>query len=189
MLGVFLVGVCVGASILYLATPKPEPPEPEKTEAHWFLLHRKSNKEFLYKGVPGDKTESVLVKSFEVKTGTQKERPTPLPHLLGRHYWIVTKKLDTRGEFETAPFFLELNVPVSEFEPYGPSPYTECNGQCNWVIPGAFGLHGTGGDPYKLSPDDPGSSGCIRHSDDDISYLYYTLEPEKEEIRYYIKDI
>lgn len=60
--------------------------------------------------------------------------------------------------------------------------------QCNWNLPGNFGLHGTGGNPSKISPEDPGSSGCIRHSDEDITYLYEILEPEKGEIRYYIKD-
>ena len=68
-------------------------------------------------------------------------------------------------------------------------PYTECNGQCNWILPGAFGLHGVNGDLSRLSIENPGSSGCIRHSDEDITYLYNNLDPQKEEIRYYIEDI
>lgn len=52
-----------------------------------------------------------------------------------------------------------------------------------------FGLHGTGGQPEKLSKDDPGSSGCIRHKDEDITYLYNLLDPQKEEIRYYVSEI
>lgn len=84
---------------------------------------------------------------------------------------------------------LTLNIPVSDTEPFGPEPYLECNGQCNWILPGAFGLHGSGGNPEKLSSTDPGSSGCIRHTDEDITYLYNILDHQKAEIRYYIKDI
>ena len=79
--------------------------------------------------------------------------------------------------------------PVSEEEPFGPTPYIECDGQCNWILPGAFGLHGVNGNSEKLSEFDLGSSGCIRHSNEDITYLYNLLDPEKEEIRYYIEDI
>ena len=89
---------------------------------------------------------------------------------------------------ETAPFFLTLDIPAPETEPYGPVPYEECGGQCYWVVPGAFGLHGVAGNPSKLSREDPGSSGCIRHSDEDITYLYSLLSPAKEKIRYYVVD-
>lgn len=156
--------------------------------SYWFLLQRKSSIEKLYQGVPGDESMSRLVRTFPVKTGIAGERPTPLPQLLGKEYWILIKKEISENP-ETAPYFLTLNVPTLDEEPYGPMPYLECNGQCNWVTPGAFGLHGTGGQREKLSPEDPGSSGCIRHSDEDITYLYNLLEPEKEEIRYYIQDI
>lgn len=156
--------------------------------SYWFVLNRKTNVEKLYRGVPGDVRRSSLIKTFTVKTGIPGERPTPLPQLLGRKYWVLVKKEVTDNP-ETAPYFLTLDVPISEEEPYGPAPYLECNGQCNWVTPGFFGLHGTAGHPEKLSKSDPGSSGCIRHRDEDIIYLYNLLEPEKDEIRYYIQDI
>lgn len=156
--------------------------------SYWFILNRKSNIEKLYQGVPGNENESKLVKTFTVKTGMPGERPTPLPQLLGREYWVMTKK-ETSDNPETAPYFLTLDVPVSDVEPFGPEPYLECNGQCNWITPGYFGLHGTGEHPEKLSDEDPGSSGCIRHSNEDITYLYNLLEPDKGEIRYYIEEI
>lgn len=159
-----------------------------ETRAHWLVLYRKSNYEELYFGLPGNKKESTLIKRFIVKTGIPGERPTPLPGKLGREYWVITDEYADFENPETAPYFLTLNIPVSADEPYGPSPYNECNGQCNWVLPGAFGLHGTGGNPDKLSPQDPGSSGCIRHADEDITYLYDLLDPQKEEVRYYIQD-
>lgn len=158
------------------------------TSAYWFLLHRKSNTEYLYQGLPGDTNNSTLVKTFKVKTGIPGERPTPLPQLLGREYWILTNKEPTDNR-ETSPYFLTLDVPISDEEPFGPEPYPECNGQCNWTTPGAFGLHGIAGYPERLSNEDPGSSGCIRHSDEDIAYLYNLLDPQQSEIRYYIKDI
>lgn len=66
--------------------------------------------------------------------------------------------------------------------------YLECDGKCNWEIPGAFGLHGVAGDESRLSNLDSGSSGFVRHSDSDITFLYNTLHPEQDEIRYYIED-
>jgi hypothetical protein len=166
----------------------------------WLVLHRKSDIEFLYKGVPGNVEESKLVRAFHVKTGMREERPTPLPQLFGRKYWVVTKKFETSDNFETAPYFIELNVPAPAEPPYGPVPYLECEGladaeavagkqQCNWQIPGPFGLHGVNGDLTRLDSDNIGSSGCIRHTDSDITYLYKKLDPKKSEIRYYIKDI
>ncbi len=168
-------------------------------ESHWFVLHRESNTEGLYFGVSGNKSKSELVKTFKVKTGIPGERPTPLPRLLGREYWKVTKKEPQFDNPETAPYFITLDIPAPEEEPYGPVPYTECNGpvstgvsqggqQCSWVVPGVFGLHGTASNPAKLSDEDLGSSGCIRHSDEDITYLYNLLNPEEEEIRYYIEE-
>lgn len=175
-------------------------------DAYWFVLYRKSNKEELYRGTAGDKNKSKLLKTFRVKTGIPRERPTPLPQLLGREYWIIIEKHEESENPETAPYFLTLDIPVSENEPYGPTPYLECNGpastpvstsqrrggqrgeQCNWVRPGPFGLHGTGGNPAKLSEEDLGSSGCVRHGDEDITYLYNLLDPQKEEIRYYVED-
>jgi hypothetical protein len=156
--------------------------------AYWFMLYRKSNLEFLYHGHAGDLRASRLIKTFSVKTGIPGERPTPLPQFLGRNFWLVTAKSESI-DFETAPYFISLDIPVSGEEPYGPDPYLECNGQCNWILPGEFGLHGVAGDDSKLSSDNPGSSGCIRHKDADITYLYHLLDPENEEIRYYIQDL
>ena len=161
--------------------------EPKK--AHWFLLHRKTNVEYFYYGVPGEKAKSELIKTFTVKTGIPGERPTPLPQLVDRDYWVLIKKESSADNPETAPYFLTLDVPGIEEEPFGPAPYMECDGQCNWILPGAFGLHGVNGDPSRLGPDNPGSSGCIRHTDEDITYLYELLDPQREEIRYYIEDI
>jgi lipoprotein-anchoring transpeptidase ErfK/SrfK len=164
-------------------------------ESHWLLLHRKSGKEYLYSGVSGDVNNSKLKRVFQVKTGASWS-PTPLPQLLGKEYWRIVKKESSADNPETAPYFLQLDVPASEEWPYGPFPYEECkdiysgeNIQCDWVKPGYFGLHGINGNNFKLSQDDYGSSGCIRHNDEDITYLFNLLEPEKEEIRYYIQDI
>ena len=163
-------------------------PQQKKEESFWLLLKRLSNKEYLYIGTAGNISKSKLIKSFTVKSGIPKERPTPLPYVLGKKYWIITEKHEEKDNPETAPYFLTLNIPVSGEEPFGPTPYLECNGQCNWILPGAFGLHGVNGNSEKLSKIDPGSSGCIRHSNKDITYLYNVLDPAKEEIRYYIED-
>lgn len=184
---IILIGV-IGVKNIY-----DQPPDQVLSEtiqkSYWFLLHRVSNVEYLYFGVPGDEKKSQLVKKFFVKTGIPGERPTPLPQLAGREYWIVTQKKEITNNPETAPYFITLDVPVGDEEPYGPKPYLECEGQCNWTIPGAFGLHGVNGDGSRLSSENPGSSGCIRHTDEDITYLYNLIEPSKEEIRYYINDI
>lgn len=164
---------------------------------YWMLLERTSNREFLYYGIPGDKEKSRRERIFRVKTGVPGERPTPLPQLVGREYWLITKKYSSAENPETAPYFLELDIPVGEGEPFGPMPYTECvgselagpNGQCNWILPGAFGLHGINGDPSKLLDENPGSSGCIRHKDEDIAYLYNLFKPEQKSIRYYVQDV
>ncbi|MBP7832793.1 MAG: peptidoglycan DD-metalloendopeptidase family protein, partial [Candidatus Levybacteria bacterium] len=139
--------------------------------SYWFLLHRQSNREELFRGVPGDTSQSTLIKTFNVKTGRPGERPTPLPQLAGEDYWVITSK-EVATTDETAPYFLTLNIPV--LEPYyGPIPYNECSGaQCDWILPGAFGLHGVNGDNSRLSSGNPGSSGCIRHTNEDITYLY-----------------
>lgn len=187
ILGILVIGLS------FQKSPNNKPPSEvlsnQIKSSHWLLLHRKSNLEYLYYGELGDSTNSKLLKTFKVKTGVPGEKPTPLPKLLNRDYWIITQKLESLENPETAPFFLTLNIPVTEEEPYGPTPYLECKGQCNWVLPGYFGLHGINGDQTRLSDQDPGSSGCIRHRDEDITYLYNLLDPEKEEIRYYIEDI
>lgn len=161
----------------------------ESNDTYWFILHRKSNLEYLYYGTPGQKEESELVKKFQVKTGVPGQKPTPLPQLMGREYWVITQKFETFESEETAPYFIALDIPTTENPPYGPVPYEECEGQCNWEIPGLFGLHGVAGVNKRLALQNEGSSGCIRHKDQDIAYLYNLLEPEKEEIRYYVLDI
>ncbi len=161
---------------------------------YWFVLNRKSGTENLYLGTPGEANNSKLVRSFQVKTGAAWS-PTPHPKLVGRDYWKIIKKESSAYNPDTAPYFLQLDIPTSNEWPYGPVPYTECKDvnsgesiQCDWVLPGYFGLHGVGGNPAKLSKEDYGSSGCIRHRDEDISYLFNLLNPEKEEIRYYVED-
>lgn len=187
MLGVFVVNMFL---ITFLMHTKKPAIVAIRTEAYWFILHRKSNIEYLYRGDPGDASKSKLVRSFRVKTGIPGERPTPLPKLVGREYWLLVDESEQFDNPETAPYFMSLDIPVPSAEPYGPSPYLECGGkQCNWILPGSFGLHGTASDSSKLSNENPGSSGCIRHSDEDISYLYNLLDPKHEEIRYYIEDI
>src|SRR3989344_3276211 len=182
VLCVFVINLTLG--FFLVNRHKPE----KRTEMYWFILHRKANREELFKGVPGDRKKSMAVKTFQVKVGIPGERPTPLPKLLEKEYWLIVAKEEQKYNPETAPYFLTLNIPAPTEEPYGPMPYNECKGQCHWVLPGAFGLHGTAGQPERLSKDDPGSSGCIRHRDEDISYLYNLLDPKKEEIRYYIED-
>lgn len=154
----------------------------------WFELLRRSNVELLYYGKAGEKEKSTLVKQFNVKSGILGKKPTPLPQLLGRDYWLIKDKYPSTDNPETAPYFLELDVPVSEESPFGPEPYLECDGQCDWELPGYFGLHGINGDMEKMSPDNEGSSGCVRHSDEDITYLYNLLDPHIEPIRYYVLD-
>lgn len=188
--GTLCMGLMIGFAIgLYapIQSEKANANAVQKDDDYWFLLHRKSGVELLYKGVSGNALESKLVRSFQVKTGAE-GKPTPLPQLYGRQYWEITKKYETRENFETAPYFLELNIPYGQEAPYGPVPYKECNGQCNWELPGPFGLHGVNADNSRLSKDNPGSSGCIRHTDTDITYLYSIIEPENN-VRYYIQDI
>lgn len=158
-------------------------------ESYWFVLHRASNIEKMYFGIPGASESSKLLKTFKVKAGIPGERPTPLPSLVGRDYWKIIKKESSKDNLETAPYFLTLDIPAPSEYPYGPVPYEECGGaQCDWILPGFFGLHGVNGDPSRLTNENPGSSGCIRHTDEDITYLYEALDPENEEIRYYIED-
>lgn len=176
--------------LLYKVNRDPKDNTPKvQTQEYWMLLERKSNKEYLYKGVPGDRQESVSVKSFKVKTGVKGKKPTPLPQLVGRDYWNIVDKMESFDNPETAPYFLVLDVPVGESEPYGPEPYLECDGQCNWELPGYFGLHGVASDESKLSENNLGSSGCIRHTNRDITYLYNLFEPKKKPIRYYVVDM
>lgn len=172
----------------YFTTGKNSKYQNEAKEQYWFVLYRASNLEQLFKGVPGDTENSRLIRTFKVKSGIPGERPTPLPQLLGREYWTITKKFETSDNPETAPYFLQFDVPGYEVPPYGPVPYEECNGQCNWELEGPFGMHGVDGDPTRLDMQNPGSSGCVRHLDADITYLYNIINPE-DKVRYYIQDI
>ncbi len=156
-------------------------------QKYWFVLYRDTNTEYLYRGVPGDAAKSDVVRIFKVKVGTRGQSPTPLPTLAGRNYWTVIDKYSSAENPETAPYFIELDVPGGDAEPFGPVPYEECNGQCYWNLPGAFGLHGVNGDLSRLSDENAGSSGCIRHTDEDIVFLYELLDL-KEEIRYYVTE-
>lgn len=187
----FLFGIILAVFLPINASSQLETEKTVKKEAYWFDLHRKSQVELLYFGIPGDRTESKLIKAFQVKTGME-GRPTPLPQLYGRDYWVITKKYETTDIPETAPYFIELDVPHTEEYPFGPSPYLECglnkDEQCNWELSGPFGLHGINGDLTRLDSTNPGSSGCIRHRDEDITYLYNLLDGE-EEVRYYIQDV
>ncbi len=159
----------------------------ESTDTFWFSLYRASNIEVLYFGIPNDMYRSFPRGIYRVKTGIPNQRPTPLPQVTGRAYWKITSQYKTDNP-ETAPYFLELDVPVSDGPPYGPVRYPECGGACNWVLPGAFGLHGVGGDESKLDATNAGSSGCIRHTDRDITALYTLLHTYTGELRYYIAD-
>ncbi len=158
-------------------------------QSYWMVLYRKSEREFLYYGVPGKEEKSTLLKEFQVKTGIPRMRPTPLPELVGRDYFLITDKFETPDDLDTAPYFLKLDIPYSDEYPYGPESYLECNGQCDWILPGSFGLHGVNGDNLRLDASDPGSSGCVRHRDEDITLLYKILDTENENYRYYIKNI
>jgi lipoprotein-anchoring transpeptidase ErfK/SrfK len=175
-------------NLFFPAKQKTEISITEVKAEYWILLKRKSNLEHLYYGVPGKINTSTLVKQFKVKTGIPGKKPTPLPSLLNKSYWLIIDKYETQNNEETAPYFLKLNIPISTKPPYGPSPYLECNGQCNWEVPGPFGLHGVNNDPSKLSTSNPGSSGCIRHTNKDIIYLYKLLKPKENKVRYYIVD-
>lgn len=180
LFGIFSIGVITGS---FLANNNGQMGSTPSVE-HWMLLERGENREYLYLGVPGDKEQSKLVKEFVVKTGMPGQRPTPLPLFFGKEYWKIVKKYPSYENTETAPYFLELDIPVEDGF-FGPVPYPECNGQCSWEVPGYFGLHGVNGDASRLSTEDPGSSGCIRHKDEDIAYLYNLLDVN-EGVRYYI---
>ncbi|MFA9288947.1 MAG: L,D-transpeptidase [Weeksellaceae bacterium] len=164
----------------------PETMQTQEKPKYWFVLHRASEKEELFLGTPGDESRSIRLKTFKIKPGVPGNKPTPLPELIGREYWLLIAKHEAFDNPETAPYFLELDVPISENEPYGPEPYLECDGQCNWQLPGLFGLHGIASDESKLSSTNTGSSGCVRHTDADITYLYNLLDTSQE-IRYYVR--
>lgn len=75
-------------------------------ESYWFVLHRRSNMEYLYLGVPGEENKSKLVKAFKVKAGIPNQTPTPLPQLLNREYWLIVDELEETENPETTPSFL-----------------------------------------------------------------------------------
>ena len=168
LLGLFAIDRTHSTDRTLISAPK---------KSHWLILHRKSGKEFLYYGVLGERNNSLLIKTFQVKPGIAGQSPTPLPKLLGRDYWLIVKKESSADNPETAPYFLTLDISTTGDWPYGPVPYEECNGQCDWILPGYFGLHGINGNSSKLAAEDLGSSGCVRHSDSDITYLFNLLNP------------
>lgn len=173
----------------FFFTTSKDPLNFDLTTEYWLKLNRISKMEYLYLGVPGKIDQSILVNQFKVKTGIPNQRPTPLPFLVNREYWLIIDKKISKNNPETSPYFLTLDIPGIDTEPFGPTPYLECNGQCNWILPGAFGLHGINGDLSRISEENLGSSGCVRHADFDITYLYNILEPNKNPVRYYISDI
>lgn len=191
----FVIGIVLLVGFVFFSHKSSKLLAPEVKNAYWFMLERKANVETLYKGTPGDVNNSEVVRVFQVKTGIAGKSPTPLPALMGREYWKIIKKESSAENIDTAPYFLTLDVPSGPDWPYGPTPYEECTNeegkkvQCDWGYPGYFGLHGTNGDKSKLGNENKGSLGCIRHTDEDITYLYDLLDPEREEIRYYIQDI
>lgn len=185
---VVLLTTGIGAFVL-LTRPVSNPVSPAPKPQYWMLLKRTSNIEYLFYGIPNNPKQSTLKKTFTVKAGVPGKKPTPLPALVGRDYWLITAKLEAFDNTETAPYFLVLDVPIPSTYPYGPSPYLECDGkQCDWELPGYFGLHGVNGDESLLKSANEGSSGCVRHRDEDISYLYHLFTPEKNPVRYYIVD-
>lgn len=189
-----VLGISLLGSIVVHKSISPKVVE-QKPALYWLKLARTSQIETLYKGIPGDVNNSQIVRVFQVKSGIVGKSPTPLPQIIGREYWKIIKKESSAENPDTAPYFLTLDVPSGAEWPYGPTPYTECrdpetgkNMQCDWVQPGYFGLHGIAGNEDKLSEQNLGSFGCIRHKDEDITYLYNLLDPDKEEIRYYIDE-
>lgn len=192
---------CQPAQVTYSAPGETTAPS---TDAYWFLLERKSKKETLYQGKPGDRTNSRIIRSFQINPGWPGQTPTPISTKLGIPYWIITTyKTNTADEQKSklGPYFLSLNIPYNDpgnncpingvnKNCQGPTPYLECpdraNNQCYWPVPGEFGLHGVGNSISRLT--DEGSNGCIRHSNDDITYLYNLLSKYNREIRYYTVD-
>lgn len=185
-----LMGICMIAIIVAYTTKPHSPQVSSQASEYWLLYHRTSNQEYLFYGPPGDEARSSLKKTFTVKGGAPGKKPTPLPQLVEREYWLIVDKLEAFENNETAPYFLVLDVPIPSHPPYGPQPYLECGGkQCDWELPGYFGLHGVNGDVSRISRENEGSSGCVRHKDEDITYLYHLLDPKNKPVRYYIKDV
>lgn len=107
-LALFFIFILVSGAYFFKTAVADQSKEILSQKNYWFLLHRKSNKEFLYFGEPGKANKSALVKNFDVKTGAAGKRPTPLPQLLGREYWLVVDKIDSKENPETAPYFFEF---------------------------------------------------------------------------------
>lgn len=193
---------CQPAQVFY-APPSQETTTPS-TDSYWFLLERKSKRETLYQGTPADTAKSKVIRSFQVNPGWPGQTPTPLSTKLGNPYWIITQyKINTTDEKKATlgPYFFSLNIPINNpgrnclvngvaTDCQGPVPYLECpdmpGSQCYWPVPGDFGLHGIGNDASRLTNE--GSNGCIRHSNEDITYLYNLLSSYNPEVRYYIVD-
>src|SRR5688572_16212552 len=105
---IIILIMIAGAGGIFLNKPKIQKvslqsDQQKVAQNYWFMLHRKSKKEFLYQGIPGDLANSTLVKEFQVNVGIEGQRPTPLPELVGRAYWNLIAEYDTAADPETAP--------------------------------------------------------------------------------------
>ncbi len=183
------------------------PPAQTLGNTYWFLLNRQKRYEILYKGTPEKITQSQVVKISTINPGSPGDEPTPIPQKLGKKFWSLTGEVrlhpqdsDPTGYEKFGPYFIVLDVPFkNQPDPscnnngttdcYGPVPYKECgpslDQQCNWHTPGEFAIHGND----KLDP--PGSAGCVRHSNTDITEIYDTLNNAKainSNTRYYAID-
>ncbi|MCL5113933.1 MAG: peptidoglycan DD-metalloendopeptidase family protein [Patescibacteria group bacterium] len=182
------IGIRCSPYSVYVSATTPSPPASPQDQ-YWLVLDRQSKEEYLYKGQPGNKDASTLIRSFMVNPGASGSTPTPLSNLVypAREYWIINAAaLDS--PIPSDPHFLHLDIPFDNPNG-GPTPYTECGGlQCRW-IPGTFGLHSSDMTHPVVGP---GSSGCIRHYSQDIDYLWSLLQnivnSREYSVRYYVKD-
>jgi len=172
-------------------------PTTSPQDQYWFVLNRQTHREYLYKGEPRNKQDSILIRSMTVNPGVAGKTPTPLPTSPPGYWTINIASVDS--PIKDGTHFLILNIPF-ENSKAGPIPYAQCpaepGGQCDWSkTPGAFGLHGSS-DQYPVDRANPngtyGSGGCIRHYYTDIVWLWDTLNAtinaHKYDMRYYIDD-
>ncbi|MDO8487149.1 MAG: M23 family metallopeptidase [Candidatus Curtissbacteria bacterium] len=153
-------------------------------------------------GIPGG-IEDTIIKPGEPGYLQRWGHPTPLPQKVGREYWTFTG-VNPNDPGIPGGKFLILDVPPSgtgctnpdpnNKECGGPVPYIECgpnrDEQCNWGgKSGQFGLHGV---DATHTLEDTGSQGCVRHSTEDMDFLWNLLHDEipknRGQIRYYIQD-
>lgn len=189
---------CSPFEVYFDSSLSPPTPTQTPTDNYWFLLDRLNKKEYLFQGPVGVRDRKYLVREFTVLPGLSGQTPTPVPSKVTptREYWTFNSATlkSPVGDISNGgqPGFLKLDIPYDN-SLGGPVPYLECGpsgtSQCNWNTPGAFGLHGVDNN-HPLT--DPGSSGCIRHNNTDIQYLYNLLSNvvnnNPNTIRYYIED-